>query len=415
VILFTSEAGEELWSESLHLGVDSYVNKSSEGFVRLPATVRSVLASSRRRAATSSREAPYRRLFEALPVGVFIATMEGEVVEANPAFASMLGLFDPSEAAWSNLPALFAMPALAERWRSRLAAAHYVGKLDAQLKRADGGLIWARIASWVVEDPKTGTRHVQGIIEETGDYHATQDALAEKAAALERSNDELEQFAYVVSHDLQQPLSVVSSYLELLADSCRSKLNEEEESYLDRAAGGAVKVQQMVDAVLNYARVDSRGGEFRTVDLGDALEEVKGRLWKEITCAKAVITDDGLPTVEADEEQMKQLLQNLLSNALKFAGGAPARVHVAGEEHEDSWQIAVKDEGIGLDPEAADRVFVMFQRLHTEREYPGTGIGLAICKRIVERHGGRIWVESQPRQGATFLFTIPKPLSRAGL
>jgi light-regulated signal transduction histidine kinase (bacteriophytochrome) len=193
-----------------------------------------------------------------------------------------------------------------------------------------------------------------------------------------------------------------------LSDSSRDKLTDEEESYLDRAASGAVRVQEMVDAVLSYARVDSRGGEFASVDLADVFEEVKSGLWKEITCAKAEITSEKLPVVAADRPQMEQLLQNLVANALKFSDKAPAKVHVGVEERGDEWQISVRDNGIGLDPEAADRVFVMFQRLHTEKEYPGTGIGLAICKRIVERHGGRIWVESVPNRGSTFFFTIPK-------
>jgi PAS domain S-box-containing protein len=407
VVLFTGEDGEELWSESLALGVDGYVSKTSEGFVRLPSVVRSVFFRTRRRATASTRDAPYRRLFEALPVGVFVATLDGEILEANPAFAALLGLFDPEEAAWSSFPSLFALPAAADRWRTQMAVARFVGNLDAQLRRSDGALTWARVSSWVVEDPSSGVRHAQGIVEETGAFHAAQDELADKAASLERSNDELEQFAYVVSHDLQQPLSVVSSYLELLGDSCRGKLSAEEESYLERAARGTVRVQEMVDAVLNYARVDSRGGEFSPVDLGGVLEEVKRRLWKEIACAKAEITGDPLPTVEADASQMEQLLQNLLSNALKFAGGTPARVHLSAVEVEAEWRISMRDEGIGIDPKAADRVFVMFQRLHTEREFPGTGIGLAICKRIVERHGGQIWFESQPLRGTTFFFTLP--------
>jgi PAS domain S-box-containing protein len=415
VILFTTTVDEVLWSESLRLGVDGYVNKSSEGFVRLPSAVRSAFFRTRRRAAASQRDAPYRRLVDALPVGVFSATMSGEILEANPAFASLFGLFDPEEVAWSSFPGLFAAPEAAAHWRSQLESARFVGSLDCRLQRSDGGQFRARVSSWVVEDAPSGVRHIQGLVQETEAFHAARERLAERVAALERSNAELEQFASVVSHDLQQPLSVVSSYLEMLGDSSRGKLSAEEESYLDRAAAAAVRVQDMVDAVLSYARVDSRGGEFRSVDLATVLEEVKASLWKEITCARAEITNDPLPTVQADESQMKQLLSNLVSNALKFAGGAPARVHLTALETEEEWRISVRDEGIGLDPEAAERVFVMFQRLHTEKEYPGTGIGLAICKRIVERHGGRIWVESQPRRGATFFFTLPKRAPGAGM
>ncbi len=173
------------------------------------------------------------------------------------------------------------------------------------------------------EDSSSGRSHIQGLVEETDSYHAAQEELEERTESLSRSNDELEQFAYVVSHDLQQPLSLVSSYLEMLAESCSDKLNEEEESYLDRASAGAVRVQEMVDAVLGYARIDSRGEEFSDVDLELVLDEVKGALWKEVTCARAEITSGGLPTVHADFAQMEQLVQNLLSNALKFAAEQP--------------------------------------------------------------------------------------------
>ncbi len=408
VILFTAATGEDLWSETLRLGVDGYLAKSSDGFAKLPSVVRSVFFRTRRRAMSTSRDAPYHRLVEGLPVGIFSATLDGEILEANPSFAAMLGLFDPEEVSWSSFPDLFAKPEAADTWRGRIASARYIGNLEAQLRRADGSILWARISSWVVENPHTGDRHIQGLIEGSDSYHALQQELEDRVQSLERSNEELEKFAYVVSHDLQQPLSVVSSYLELLSDSCRDRLSIEEAGYLERAANSSLRVQEMVDAVLSYARVDSQGQDFTTVDLADVFEEVKAGLWKEIACARAEISNDPLPVVEADSSQIQQLLQNLLSNSLKFADKIPARVHVGVEEGEDAWQISIRDEGIGLDPEAADRVFVMFQRLHTEKEFPGSGIGLAICKRIVERHGGRIWVESEPKRGATFFFTIPR-------
>jgi light-regulated signal transduction histidine kinase (bacteriophytochrome) len=326
----------------------------------------------------------------------------------------MLGLFDPEEASWTSFPNLFADPAVADEWRSRMISTRSVRNFDVELKKADESPMWARVSSWVVEDPSSKMRHIQGIVEETGDYHAAQKELADRTEALARSNDELEQFAYVVSHDLQQPLSVVSSYLEMLGDSVRDRLKDEEESYLDRAASAAVRVQEMVDAVLGFARVDSRGGDFAPVDLGAVLEQVKTELWKEITVAKGEITNDPLPTIVADEGQMELLLQNLISNALKFSGSPPAEIHVSAEESEEEWTIGVRDNGIGIDPEAADRIFVMFQRLHTEKEYPGTGIGLAICKRIIDRHGGKIWVESEQLLGSTFYFSIPKRAAGQG-
>jgi light-regulated signal transduction histidine kinase (bacteriophytochrome) len=164
----------------------------------------------------------------------------------------------------------------------------------------------------------------------------------------------------------------------------------------------------MVDAVLGFARVDSRGGDFGQVDLNAVLEQVKTELWKEITVAKAEIINEGLPTIVADEAQMELLLQNLVSNALKFSGSPPAEIRLSSEENEEEWIVSVQDNGIGIDPGASERIFLMFQRLHTEKEYPGTGIGLAICKRIIDRHDGRIWVESEQLLGAKFFFSIPK-------
>lgn len=408
VILFTAGGGDELLSGALRLPVDGYLSKSSDGFVALPSAVRSVLFRSRRRALASSRDAPYRRLVERLPVGVFVATLEGEILEANSGFATILGLAEAEEVARSSFPGLFSQPTAADAWRSRLAGSRAVDNLEAQLRRADGAEVWVRISSWIVEDAASGARHIQGVVEETEDFHRAQDELAKQSRALARSNNELEQFAYIVSHDMQQPLSLVSSYLEMLAEACAGQLEGEALSYLEKARAGAGRMQSMVDAVLGYARVESRGGNFKPVELEAVLREVENRLREEIAACEAEITHDPLPSVVADEAHMEQLLQNLLANALKFAGGKAPRVHLSAEEGEEEWLISVRDEGIGLDPSAAERIFVMFQRLHTEEEYPGTGIGLAICKRIVEWHGGRIWVESQPQHGATFWFTIPK-------
>jgi PAS domain S-box-containing protein len=413
VILFTAEVSEELWAESLRLSVDGYVRKSSEGFVRLASVLRSVLFRTRRRSMAVSLDRPYQRLVKRLPVGVFVTNLDGEIVEANPAFATMLGLFDPAEAVRSSFIGYFIDRHAADTWRDRMASSRYVGKFDTSLRRADGSAMWARISTWVVEDA-AGLSHIQGVVEDTGDFHAARLKLAERTEALAKSNDELEQFAYIISHDLQQPLSVVSSYLEMLSDSVPGKLSDEESSYLDRATSATHRVQEMVDAVLQYSRVDSQESRRFEIDLEDVVRSVQETLWKEITCFRAQITSEELPKVVADPSQMEQLLQNLIGNALKFSGSGPAHVHISARELPTSWEISIRDEGIGLDPAAAERIFVMFQRLHTETEYPGTGIGLAICKRIVERHGGTIWVESEPGKGSTFFFTLAKNFSESG-
>ena len=408
IILFTASAGTELWNEALRLQIDGFVAKSSEGYVELPAAVRAALFRARRRALATAKDAPYRRLVEGLPVGVVVTTATGEILEANPAFAAMLGLASPEVVTRRSLTEFFAHHSVASNWRSHLEASRSVGNLDAQLQRTDHSLMWVRISSWAVEDAPTGVRQIQSIIEETEEFHAAQGELARRSQALARSNAELEQFAYVVSHDLQQPLGMISSYLELLEGSVGDGLDAESRDYLDRVARGADRMQEMVDAVLGYARVDTRGGDFGAVDLTSIVESVVSELEEEIEAAKATVTHDDLPTVAADGAQLHQLLHNLLSNAIKFVGPRPPTIHITAARNNGEWQISVRDNGIGMEPDAAERIFVMFQRLHTQDEYPGTGIGLAICKRIVERHGGRIWVESQPHRGSNFVFTLPK-------
>jgi len=302
----------------------------------------------------------------------------------------------------------FARQSAASNWRSQIEASRTVGNLDVQVQRADHSTMWVRISSWAVEDGPSGVRQIQSIIEETEEFHAAQGELARRSQALAKSNAELEQFAYVVSHDLQQPLGMISSYLELLDKEMGGDLDGDARDYLDRAVRGADRMQEMVDAVLGYARVDTRGREFAAVDLAAILDEVVDELTDAIDESGAVITYDDLPTVVADGAQLHQLMHNLLSNAIKFVGERPPRIQVTATTQDDGWRVSVRDNGIGMEADTAERIFVMFQRLHTHDEYPGTGIGLAICKRIVERHGGRIWVESQPHRGSTFIFTLPR-------
>jgi PAS domain S-box-containing protein len=408
IILFTSQSSPELWNEALRLHVDGFVEKNSGGFVQLPAAVRAALFRARRRALASAKDAPYRRLVEGLPVGVVVSTVSGEILEVNPAFAAMLGLPDPERLAHRSFTEFFAQSSMASSWRSQLEVSRSIGKLDVQLRRADRSLMWVRISSWVVDDGPTGVRQIQSIVEETEEFHAAQNELARRSQALTRSNAELEQFAYVVSHDLQQPLGLISSYIELLEESVRGKLDPDARDYLDRAARGADRMQEMVNAVLGYSKVDTRGRDFAAVDLNNIVDAVVDELHDTIEATDARITRDQLPAVVADGAQIHQLMHNLLANAIKFVSDKPPRVHVSVSDREGEWEVSVRDNGIGIEPEAAERIFVMFQRLHTQEEYPGTGIGLAICKRIVERHGGRIRVESKPHRGSNFVFTLPK-------
>lgn len=226
-------------------------------------------------------------------------------------------------------------------------------------------------------------------------------------AELRRSNEELEQFAYVVSHDLQEPLRTVSSYVQLLSRRYRDRLDADAVDFIDFTVGGVRRMQQLIADLLTFSRVGTRGAPLVPTGMQAVYENTLASLRAALDESNATVTADPLPTVVADAGQLAQLLTNLLGNALKFRGHGPPHVHVSATRAGRMWTITVQDNGIGIAPEYFERIFVIFQRLHSREEYAGTGVGLAICKKIVERHGGRIWVESAPAQGARFSFTLP--------
>ncbi|SEW31687.1 PAS domain-containing sensor histidine kinase [Natrinema salifodinae] len=224
---------------------------------------------------------------------------------------------------------------------------------------------------------------------------------------LEESNERLEQFAYAASHDLQEPLRMVTSYLQLLERRYADDLDGDAREFIGFAVDGAERMREMIDGLLEYSRVETRGDPFEPVDVDDVLANVLENLQVQISESHAEITADSLPTVSGDESQLQQLFQNLLSNAIEYSGDEPPRVHLSADRRGREWVISVRDEGIGIDPDEQDRIFEVFQRLHSHEEHSGTGIGLALCRRIVERHGGRIWVDSEPGEGTTFSITLP--------
>jgi signal transduction histidine kinase len=247
---------------------------------------------------------------------------------------------------------------------------------------------------------------VMVIIRNISELREALNALAQQAAELARSNAELEQFAYVASHDLQEPLRTVSSYLQLLQRRYRDRLDTDANEFIDYAVDGAKRMRALINDLLTYARVSSRGKPPEPTPLDEVVDEVLAGLRTAVEEHAAVVTRRPLPTLQVDRGQMAQLYQNLLSNALKFVKDGPPRVRLDAEKRGGDWLLSVSDDGIGIEPRYADRVFEIFKRLHARNEYEGTGIGLAICKKIVQRHGGRIWVESEPGRGATFYFTI---------
>ncbi len=238
-----------------------------------------------------------------------------------------------------------------------------------------------------------------------------QEELERRTQDLLRSNKDLEQFAYVASHDLQEPLRMVTSYTQLLARRYKDQISEEANEFIGFAVDGAARMQALINALLAYSRVGTHGRELVPVETQTAFEQAKSNLKIAIQESQATITSTPLPTVTGDPIQLMQLFQNLIGNALKFRGTDSPVIRVGASREGPEWVFSVSDNGIGIDPKFWSRIFVIFQRLHSKEEYPGTGIGLAMCKKIVERHGGRIWLESDAGKGSTFFFTM-KPVSR---
>jgi PAS domain S-box-containing protein len=278
-------------------------------------------------------------------------------------------------------------------------------EFETRMVRKDGALIEVSIAMSPIQDARGNITAYSTLSTDISQRKHAERALAERTTEITRSNAELEQFAYVASHDLQEPLRMVASYVELLARRYKGRLDQDADEFIGFAVDGAVRMKRLINDLLNYSRA-GRGQPLGPVQLGGAVNRALANLAFSIEEAGAIVTCDALPTVRGDESQLVELVQNLVANAVKFRGPRPPRIHISSTRKGAQWLISVRDNGIGINSEYADRIFVMFQRLHGAAEYPGTGIGLAICKRIVERHGGVIWMESQPGHGSTFQFTL---------
>jgi signal transduction histidine kinase len=242
---------------------------------------------------------------------------------------------------------------------------------------------------------------------EIGQRTASEKELALRTQELERSNAELERFAYVASHDLQEPLRAVASHVQILEQDYKGRLDADADESIRHAVEGAAHMRLLISDLLAYSRIGRRNDPLQPTSAAGALATALRQLQVAIAESGAEVTHDELPEVTADSTQLIQLFQNLVGNALKFRGPETPTVHVGVEKSEEGWTFSVRDNGIGIDPQYAERIFAPFERLHGRHEYPGTGVGLAICKKIAERHGGRIWVESDPGEGAAFRFTMP--------
>jgi PAS domain S-box-containing protein len=289
----------------------------------------------------------------------------------------------------------------------RIMRGERIRHVDTIRLRKNGSPIHVSLAISPIRDGAGNVIGASSIDRDVTERTELQRQLEERARELELSNKELDQFASVASHDLQEPLRIVAGYVQLLARRYGDRLGAEADEFIGYALDGVARMQTLITDLLQYARVGIRGDDLLPTAVDDSLALALVNLRTSIEESGTTVTHDPMPTVVADGRQLAQLFQNLVGNAIKFQGEEPPRVHVSAELRDGEWRFSVQDNGIGIDPEYRDKIFGIFERLHPREEYPGTGVGLAICEKIVHRHGGRIWVESQPGAGAMFRFTIP--------
>ena len=334
---------------------------------------------------------------------------DNPIVDANPAFERITG-YSRAEVVGRNCRFLQGSETDHDGIQEIRESIHQGRECQAVLRnyRKDGTPFWNEVKITPVRDEAGRLIHFVGVLTDVTGRVEAQKALDRVLAELHRSNQELEQFAYMVSHDLQEPLRMVASYTQLLEHRYKDRLDADARDFIGYAVDGAKRMQGFIQDLLQYSRVGTQGRPFERLDVGTVLRHALDNLRFAIEEKKATVICGAMPQLDADPVQLGQLFQNLVGNALKFAGRDALRIEITSTPRDGEWEFVVADNGIGIAPEDFERIFVIFQRLHTRQEFEGTGIGLAICKRIVERHRGRIWVESEPGRGAAFHFTIPE-------
>lgn len=357
-------------------------------------------------------EERFRLVVEASPSGMIMTDAAGKIVLVNAEAERLLG-YGRAELIGKPMEMLVPRRIQGEHVRFRNAfhkhpEARSMGSgRDLHIVRKDGTELPVEIGLNPIHT-RDGTMVLSAIIDISERNRAMQ-SLKEQREELQRSNADLEQFAYVASHDLQEPLRMVTTYTELLAERYRGKLDERADKYIGYAVDGATRMRELVRELLAYSRVSSQPKQAAVVNTETLVQDVIGGLKVAIDESGARIVCDALPEVRADPAQLRQVFQNLIGNALKFRAEQAPQISIGAAKENGKYVFRVEDNGIGIEKQYSGRVFQMFQRLHERGRYDGSGIGLAIAKKIVERHGGQIWFESEPGQGATFFFTVPSP------
>jgi PAS domain S-box-containing protein len=362
-------------------------------------------------AALAESEERFQLAVRGTDAGIWDWDLRTDKVYFSPRWKSMLGYAEEEigddYTEWERRVHPDDLPRALEAIRAYRSGETNQYELEHRLRHKDGTYRWILARGTLVRDAQgVPYRMVGSHIDVTG-RRLAEERLKTTAEALEQSNRDLEQFAYTASHDLQEPLRMMSAYLQAIAQQYRDQLPANAQTLIDLSLDAGQRMQQLINDLLEFSRVQTRAGNFVPVDCNEVFDEAVENLKLAIEENAATVTREDLPTVTGDRSLLVQLLQNLIGNAIKFHGKDPPRVHVAAAPSAGRWTFSVRDNGIGIDPEYSDIIFQVFQRLHSSDAYPGTGIGLAVCKRIVERHGGRIWFESEPGKGTTFFFTLP--------
>lgn len=355
------------------------------------------------------------RLLEAAPDAMMVADRSGRILLINAQAERLFG-YQREELLGREIEVL-----VPERFRSGHLAHRNAFARESHPRPMGAGLDLNALHKDGHEFPveislsplKTGAEvQIFSVIRDISAHKLTEQQLARQARELAQSNTELEQFAYVASHDLQEPLRVISSYTQLLARRYKGHLDPKADEFIGFIVDGTLRMQRLIQDLLQYARINTKQKTLYAIESQSAFDHALNSLRSAIAAGQATVTSGPLPTVEGDELQLGQLFQNLIGNAIKYRGPDPPRVHVSARRDGQEWTFTVADNGIGIDPQFNEQIFEVFQRLHGMGEYEGTGIGLALCRKIVERHRGRIWVDSEPGKGARFSFTLPAGTNR---
>jgi PAS domain S-box-containing protein len=389
------------------------------GFLRRPgeleyygivSTVSDITARREAEAGLRESEERFRLTFELAASGIAHVGLDARFLRVNRSLCDILG-YSEEELVGRSVKEVSYLDDrdLTDSQRRRVRSGELESaRFEKRYVRKDGSIVWVDLAIALARGADGVPQHEIAIFDDITERKHAEAALRQAHEELKRSNAELAQFAYVASHDLQEPLRMVSSYTQLLVRRYGDKLDGNAQEFMAYIVDGAARMKQLIEDLLAYSRVGTRSKEFHRVAVEAPLCRAINNLRASVEEAGASITYDALPTVEGDELQLSQLFQNLIGNALKFRSASVPRIHVFAKEAGHEWEFAVQDNGLGIEPAYFERIFMVFQRLHNKGEYPGTGIGLAICKKVVERHGGRIWVESQLGEGSSFRFTLPK-------